>query len=150
MARSTNDTIPFSDFRKMIESGQIVSVELGDTYFTGYGPSYSSYGSSSAVYKTAAILTEDFLQLLDEKGVTYRATVKQNNFLLEILLNWIVPIAFFLIMWRLIFKRMGGGLGGGLFSAGQSRPAAVEEGQVKTRFTDVAGVAHSTKGMSAS
>ena len=140
MARSTNDTIPFSDFRQMVESGQIVSVELGDTYFTGYGPSYSSYSSSGAVYKTAAILTEDFLKLLDEKGVTYRATVKQNNFLLEILLNWIVPIAFFLIMWRLIFKRMGGGLGGGLFSAGQSRTAAVEEGQVKTRFTDVAGV----------
>ena len=140
MARSTNDTIPFSDFRQMVESGQIVSVELGDTYFTGYGPSYSSYSSSGAVYKTAAILTEDFLKLLDEKGVTYRATVKQNNFLLEILLNWIVPIAFFLIMWRLIFKRMGGGLGGGLFSAGQSRTAAVEEGQVKTRFSDVAGV----------
>ncbi len=140
MSRSTNDTIPFSDFRQMIESGQIVSVELGDTYFTGYGPSYSSYSSSGAVYKTAAILTEDFLKLLDEKGVTYRATVKQNNFLLEILINWIVPIAFFLIMWRLIFKRMGGGLGGGLFSAGQSRTAAVEEGQVKTRFSDVAGV----------
>ena len=115
-------------------------MELGDTYFTGYGPSYSSYSSSGAVYKTAAILTEDFLKLLDEKGVTYRATVKQNNFLLEILINWIVPIAFFLIMWRLIFKRMGGGLGGGLFSAGQSRTAAVEEGQVKTRFSDVAGV----------
>jgi len=140
MSRSTNDTIPFSDFRQMIESGQIVSVELGDTYFTGYGPSYSSYSSSSAVYKTAAILTEDFLKLLDEKGVTYCATVKQNNFLLEILINWIVPIAFFVIMWRLIFKKMGGGLGGGLFSAGQSRTAAVEEGQVKTRFSDVAGV----------
>ena len=140
MSRSTNDTIPFSDFRQMIENGQIVSVELGDTYFTGYGPSYSSYNTSSAVYKTAAILTEDFLNLLNEKGVTYRATVKQNNFLLEILINWIVPIAFFLIMWRLIFKKMGGGLGGGLFSAGQSRTAAVEEGQVKTRFSDVAGV----------
>ena len=74
MSRSTNDTIPFSDFRQMIESGQIVSVELGDTYFTGYGPSYSSYSSSGAVYKTAAILTEDFLKMLDEKGVTYRAT----------------------------------------------------------------------------
>ncbi|MCR4940819.1 MAG: ATP-dependent zinc metalloprotease FtsH [Treponemataceae bacterium] len=140
MSRSSNDTIPFSDFRNKIESGQIVSVELGDTYFTGYGPSYSSYSTSGAVYKTAAILTEDFLKLLDEKGVTYRATVKQNNFLLEIFLNWIIPIGFFLLMWRLIFKKMGGGLGGGLFSAGQNRSAAVEEGQVKTRFTDVAGV----------
>ena len=38
---------------------------------------------------------------------------------------------------------MGGGMGGGMgsiFSVGQSRAKAVEEGKVKTRFADVAGV----------
>ena len=35
---------------------------------------------------------------------------------------------------------MGGGLGGSIFSAGQAKTAAVEEGKVKTRFDDVAGV----------
>jgi cell division protease FtsH len=47
-------------------------------------------------------------------------------------------------MWRFLMKRMGGGgmggLGGSIFSAGQARSAAVEEGKVTTRFSDVAGV----------
>ena len=34
---------------------------------------------------------------------------------------------------------MGGGMGS-IFSVGQSRAKAVEEGKVKTRFADVAGV----------
>lgn len=149
LTKSNSDTIPFSTFRQMIENGQIDVVELSDTYFYGYNSatvmtdssSYSKVSSSSqSVYKTAAILTDDFLRLLDEKEVTYKAVVKQNNYLLEFILNWVLPMGVLLIIWRIIFKKMGGGLGGGLFSAGQSRSAAVEEGQVKTRFSDVAGV----------
>lgn len=148
VTKNNSDTIPFSTFRQMIEGGQIDVVELSDTYFYGYNSalsvSDSSYGrfssSSQSVYKTAAIYTEDFMRLLDQKGVTYKAVVKQNNYLLEFILNWILPMGLLLLVWRFIFKKMGGGLGGGLFSAGQSRSAAVEEGQVKTRFTDVAGV----------
>ena len=155
--RTKSDTIPFSEFRLLIENGQITTVELGDTYFMGYGPSYtttmspsdegikglfSSSSSSSSVptYKTTGILTEDFIQLLNDKKITYSAVARQNNVFLEFLLNWIIPIGFLLIMWRLIFKKMGGGLGGSIFSAGQSKASAVEEGQVPTRFKDVAGV----------
>ncbi|MBQ0167640.1 MAG: ATP-dependent zinc metalloprotease FtsH [Treponema sp.] len=150
MTKSSSDAIPFSTFRQMIENGQINVVELSDTYFYGYNSATSlsdsktlgrvTSSSSQSVYKTAAIYTEDFIHLLDEKGVTYKAVVKQNNYLLEFILNWILPMGLLLLVWRFIFKKMGGGLGGGLFSAGQSRSAAVEEGQVKTRFSDVAGV----------
>ncbi len=158
MGMSKSDaTIPFSEFKQLIENGSIVRVDLGQSYFIGYGAhadssQYSSgndifsvltKGMNSAVeYRTAAIYTEDFLRLLDEKKVVYRAVPKQNNFILEILLNWVVPFGLLFLMWRLLFKKMGGGMGGGmgLFSAGQSRNSAVEEGKVTTRFSDVAGV----------
>ncbi len=52
----------------------------------------------------------------------------------------ILPFALILLMWRFLFRRMGGGLGGSIFSAGQAKASAVEEGQVTTRFSDVAGV----------
>ena len=39
-----------------------------------------------------------------------------------------------------IFRKMGGGLGWSIFSAGNSRASAVEEGSIVTRFADVAGV----------
>ena len=153
VSRSGNDAISFSEFRNLIEKGEITNVELGDAYFFGYSDDYKSstlpeqnlfslFSSRKQVspYKTVAILTEDFLKFMDENNVNYRATARQNNFILELILNWVVPIGFFLIMWRLIFRKMGGGLGDGIFSAGSNRNAAIEEGQVKTRFSDVAGV----------
>ncbi|MGL4987029.1 MAG: ATP-dependent metallopeptidase FtsH/Yme1/Tma family protein, partial [Treponemataceae bacterium] len=149
-----DDTIEFSTFKKLIESGQITTVVLGQSYFIGYGPNAQisdapsrlspllAAQSNTAVYRTASILTEDFLKFLDEKNVSYKAQAKQNNFFIDFLLNSILPIALLLLVWRFIFKKMsgGGGLGGSIFSAGQSRASAVEEGKVKTRFSDVAGV----------
>lgn len=141
--------IAFSDFKTMVENGQIVSVELGDTYFTGYTSvaptvndmSFSLFSSqSNNSVKTAGILTEGFLDLLDEKGVTYKIVVKQNSFLLQLLMNLVIPVGFIFLMWFFFFRKMSGGLGGSIFTAGNSRASAVEEGTVTTRFNDVAGV----------
>ena len=148
-----DNLIDFSEFRSLIESGQIVKVEIGETYFTGYGPEnvigqsqggkfqlLRQTGNSAVQYKTAGLLTESFLNLLDEKGITYSVVAKQNNFFLQLLMNLIVPFGFIFLMWFFFFRKMGGGLGGSIFSAGQSRASAVDEGEVKTRFADVAGV----------
>ncbi|WP_428769623.1 ATP-dependent zinc metalloprotease FtsH [Treponema sp. HNW] len=150
-----NDTaIDFSEFKRLIQEGQIVRVELGETYFLGYGPESASRSekdftnlpsifltssSSGSTYKTVGILTEDFLALLDEKGIAYKMLKNQRSIILPLLFNLIIPLGILFLMYRFIFKRMGG-LGGSIFSAGQSRAAAVDEGKVTTRFSDVAGV----------
>ena len=152
MNNSKDDSIPFSEFKNLISDGTIKKVELGETYFLGYTEDSSSApmengivtslitSNRGTVYKTVGLLTENFLSFLDSTGVTYYATVTKPNYLLSFVLNWIIPIAFFMLIWRLLFKKMGGGIGGSIFSAGQSRASAVEEGKVSTRFTDVAGV----------
>jgi len=150
-----NDTsIDFSEFKRLIQGGQIVRVELGEPYFLGYGPEAASRSekdltnlpsiffttsSSGNTYKTVGILTEDFLALLDQKGVAYKMVKNQRSIILPLLFNLIIPLGILFLMYRLIFKRMGG-LGGSIFSAGQSRAAAVDEGKVTARFSDVAGV----------
>jgi cell division protease FtsH len=154
MAKPSN-IIEFSEFKQLIENGDIVSVDLGSDYFIGYGPSNgtpnttvgSSYlfstqnASSRTEYKTAAILTEDFLKFLDTKGVAYKAIVQHQNYLLNFLLTWILPFGLLFLLWRWMFKKMGsGGMGGSIFGAGSNKNVAVEEGKVTTRFTDVAGV----------
>ena len=152
MNNSKDDSIPFSEFKNLISDGTIKKVELGETYFLGYTEDSSSApmengivtslitSNRGTVYKTVGLLTENFLSFLDSTGVTYYATVTKPNYLLSFVLNWIIPIAFFMLIWRFLFKKMGGGIGGSIFSAGQSRASAVEEGKVSTRFTDVAGV----------
>ena len=150
--------IDYSEFKNKIESGEIVSVEIGETYFIGYGPAEISAVSSSqkgitlfnssmqknrTVYRTVGILMSNFIELLDEKGVDYKFVAKSNNYLLQLLMNLIVPFGLLLLIYFILFRRMGGGSGGGmgsLFGTGGSRTKAVEEGKVKTRFADVAGV----------
>ena len=149
-----DNLIPFSDFKAMIQNGQITSVDIGETYFTGYlgnaiveetTPSGLNLFSTPAAnagnsVRTAGILTESFLQLLDTAGVSYKVVAKQNGFLTQLLVNLIIPFGFIFLMWMLIFRKMGGGLGGSIFSAGSSKASAVEEGSIATRFADVAGV----------
>jgi cell division protease FtsH len=150
------DLIDFSEFRSLIENGQIVRVELGETYFTGYTQSAAgenqisrNFGfmksalsaGNSGVYKTSGILMESFISLLDEKNVEYKFVTRQNNYFIQLLLNLIIPFGFIFLMYFFIFRRMGGGMGGmGSILGGGGKSKAVDEGKVKTRFPDVAGV----------
>lgn len=163
VASKPENLISFSEFRQLIEDGKIVSVDLGENYFVGYGPklfvsdsstsensspvenmfSFGKNSSSRAQYKTSGVLMSSFIELLDRKGVNYRFLTKQNNYLLQLLMNLILPFGLIFLMYFFVFRKMGGGMGGGMgsiFSVGQSRAKAVEEGKVKTRFSDVAGV----------
>ena len=151
-----DNLIDYSEFRSKVESGEIVYVELGDNYFVGYA-SYSDSASPSSKgvqlfsvqnrsgkqYKTAAVLMQSFINLLDEKGVQYKFVAKQNNYFLQLIINLIIPFGLIFLMYFFIFRRMGGGSGGGMgsiFNVGASRAKVVEEGKIKTRFSDVAGV----------
>lgn len=149
------DLIDFSEFRNLIDQGQIVRVELGENYFTGY-TSHSAGASqpsrfgfmgmplgteSGGVYRTSGVLMEGFIEFLDEKGVDYKFVTRQNNYLIQLLLNLVIPFGFIFLMYFFIFRKMGGGIGGmGSILGGGGRSKAVDEGKVKTRFQDVAGV----------
>jgi cell division protease FtsH len=77
---------------------------------------------------------------MDANGVTYGASAREGSYLLNFLFTWVIPIFFFILIWRFMMRRMGGGLGGGVLSVGQNKAVIVAEGDVTTRFTDVAGV----------
>ena len=152
-----DNLIDFSDFKAKIENGEIKSVVISDNYFIGYGavsehvtgdngkglqifavPSQKS----AAQYKTAAVLTQSFLDFLEMNNIHYKFAAKQNNWFLQLLLNLIVPFGLIFLLYFFLFRKMGGGSGGmgSIFSVGNSRAKVVEEGKIKTRFSDVAGV----------
>lgn len=151
------NTIGYSDFKAKVENGQIVYVEIGESYFLGYGPEeipltekpskgislfQTATPKSRRVYKSVGVLMSNFIELLDEKGIEYRFIAKSNNYLIQLVLNLLIPFGVIFLMYFLIFRKMGGGTGGmgSLFGSGGGRNKAVEEGKVKTRFSDVAGV----------
>ncbi|MGP1587588.1 MAG: ATP-dependent zinc metalloprotease FtsH [Treponemataceae bacterium] len=153
--KNNASTIDFSTFKQYIEEGTIVQVVLGESYFIGYTKKVADDNSYENVkglvkkgnekvpaFKTSAIWTEDFIKFLDEQKISYRTQPKQNGILMQILFNFVLPFGFLILIWSFFFRKMGGGMGsmGSIFGAGQSKNAAVDEGKVKTRFSDVAGV----------
>lgn len=150
-------TIPYSEFRQLIENGQIVRVDVADDYLIGYGEEAASYENNSSrnrlfsrnndadsnrpIYRTQSVLMQSLINLLDEKGVEYKFVEKQNNYI-PYILSWLIPLAFIFVMYYFIFKKFGGGIGGmgSVFGAGSGKSKAIDEGKVKTRFSDVAGV----------
>jgi cell division protease FtsH len=147
-----NPTIDFSEFKAKIAAGEIKRVEMTDSYYTGYTTSQarrepqpnplirSPYARSpEAVYRTVPLYDENFIKLMDEKGVAYYAVSREGSAVLNIIFSWILPIAFFIFIWRFLMKRLGN-MGGNVISVGQNRAVIVAEGDIKTRFADVAGV----------
>jgi cell division protease FtsH len=146
-----NPTIDFSEFKARIASGEIKRIELTDSYFTGYTtltpqrePRRTTFRSPympppEPVYRTVPINDEEFIKLMDENGVAYYAVSREGSTILNIIFSWVLPIAFFLFIWRFLLKRLGN-MGGNVLSIGQNRAVIVAEGDIATRFNDVAGV----------
>jgi cell division protease FtsH len=147
-----NPPIDFSEFRARVSSGEIRRVELSDAYFTGYTNLERRDSSRSAitravvstqqnVYRTVAIhdFSGEFLRFMDEMNVAYGAVSRQGSAVVNFILSWVVPIAFFILIWRFVIQRIGN-MGSNVLSVGQNRAVIVAEGDVSTRFGDVAGV----------
>jgi len=151
-----NPAIDFSEFKARISSGEIKRVEMTDAYFTGYtnvsgqssrnnrggsvtapGRAYST--SQERVYRTVSIYDPEFIKLLDEKKVAYGAPPREGNAILNFIFTWVLPIGFFILVWRFVIKRIGN-MGNNVLSVGQNRAVIVAEGDIVTRFSDVAGV----------
>ncbi len=156
-SQKTEPELDFSDFKKLVEIGTIVEVDITEYYFIGYDKVseqtnnetvYSIFNqdrnSKRTVYKTVGhpYAIEDFVKFLDEHNVKYKYVRPQQNIFTQILLQMILPIAIFCFIYFLFFRKIGGGMGGmgSIFGNGGSRVKSVEEGKVKTRFSDVAGV----------
>jgi len=147
-----NPAIEFSEFKARIASGEIRRVELTDSYFTGFTSlnkressrsatktAYETSNQQGRVYRTVSIYDESFIKFLDDNNVVYGAVSREGNAVIGFLLSWVLPIAFFLIILRFVSKRISS-MGGGVLSVGQNRAVIVAEGDITTRFSDVAGV----------
>ncbi len=154
-SHNSDNLIDFSLFRAKIEANEIDTVIMGDTYYIGYKESgtdnvdmekpFSLFSFTSAPstteYRTVGVQTDEFINFLNEKGVTYSREVRQSGFWLQLLIS-LLPVLILVGLYVFMFRKMGSGMTGmgSLFGNGGGKSKAVDEGKVKTRFADVAGV----------
>jgi cell division protease FtsH len=130
------ETIPFSQFEQLVAQGKVSEVAIGQTTIQGELKEKLASGKTEFVTER---VDPDIAGKLEAKGVV--VTGVPSGGLIETLLSWIAPAAFFVLIWMFLMRRMGGQQGfGGLMSIGKSRAKVYVEKDTKVSFADVAGV----------
>ncbi len=103
----------------------------------------TAFADSEISYTTTPWEDEELISLMEEHGVTYGPNqVQETSYFMSLLENYILPIAIMvlamLLIYRFVFRRMGGGLGG-IGGVGKSNAKVYVEKKTGVTFKDVAG-----------
>ena len=129
--------VGYSDFLKMVDSKQVSEVSMDENGEQLIFIAKSKDGQEG-IYKTAVFPDNSLRQRLEDAGVSFSAQIPtQNNPLISFLISWVIPIALFWALGRILSRRMMGGMNA--LSFGKSGAKIVASESTGVTFEDVAG-----------
>lgn len=135
---SSNKSIAYSELKKLINSGRIEYVGIGNTQIRALS---KSDGIQKVTYTARRVVPDETLIPELEKNSIAYGGINEENILSDILFGWVLPIFIFFAIWMFLVKRMqksmGGGSGGILGIGSSKRMINSEKPNVK--FDDMAG-----------
>jgi cell division protease FtsH len=146
---SSRDDHRYDEFRQWVRDGRVKDVTVSGEEIRGIlvpegggtQAGQEGEGKPEGVPFTVVRIQDgedDLVAFLEENGIEYRG-VKDSSSWLPLILYGLLPIVLIIWMWRVMFRRMGGGASGAL-SFGKSKSKIHGEQDVKVNFGDVAGV----------
>jgi cell division protease FtsH len=130
--KGTEDVIPYSEFKESLRAGRIK--ELTITLETISGEWTTEKGTRK--FQTIRVEDPDLVKDLESHKVKY--TGKVDSKWVTNILSWIIPLIFFILIWRFLFSRIGPETS--VMSFGKSRAKIFAEKDKKVTFADVAGI----------
>jgi cell division protease FtsH len=128
-------TIPYSEFRELLDKDAVKDLVVGPTRITGaYVP--TKEGEPEKHFTTVRV-DGQIADELTKRNIKFSGQPEPGLF--ETLLSWLLPSAGFILIWMFLFRPMMSGQGG-LMGIGRSRAKIYAEPEVKVTFADVAGV----------
>ncbi len=134
MVQQQRVPIPYSQFKQLVQQGSVKNVVIEANRITG---EITQGDLANRRFVAVRVEDPDLVRLLDERGIAY--TGRLENRILEAILSWLLPMAFFILFWGFLIRRMGGGPQG-VLSVGKARVKIYAEKQVGITFDDVAGI----------
>ncbi len=140
--------VDYSSFITMTENQEIDKVEVQQDQerilFTKKG--------SGQTYKTAIMNDSQLVDRLHKSGATFTAEINEPmNPFFRFIMNWIFPIAIFMMIGRWMNRRMmsnaGGGGGSMPFGLGKSNAKVYAQATNGIKFADVAGEEEAKEGL---
>ena len=127
------ETLPYSQFREWVKSGQVIECTFSGEFIHGR----AQVNDQEISFRTAFIDDPELIGLLEEHQVEFTRRPSNNWF--TQLLSWILPALIFVGIWLFIARRLSGGTGG-LMSIGKSKAKVYMERGTGITFDDVAGI----------
>jgi cell division protease FtsH len=136
--QTKHKNIAYSELKKLISSGKIEYVGIGNTNVKAVS---KSNGLEVTTYTARRVVPDETLiPTLEKNGIAYGG-VNEENVLADILFGWILPIFIFFAIWMFLAKRMSksmGGGSGGILGIGSSKKMINSE-KPNVKFADMAG-----------
>jgi len=139
MASNVN-SVSYSEFKELVAAKKINTVVVSSQLLRGYEKTNGQAPPSGPiqVYSTPRVEDPGLIPFLESNRVEIVAEI-ENTFW-RTLLAWMIPIALFLGLWYVIFKRFNQqSMGGGYMTLGKSKAKIVVQRDVGVTFDDVAG-----------
>ena len=140
MTRNMTSEIPYSEFIKMLEEGEVESVVLKSDTLTITPKTQNSMTGTTEIYTTLMEDESELTQRLEEAGVDkyYKEPPDMTSSIIYSLLSIVLPVLIMVGLLSWLFRRMnkGGGMMGGV---GKSKAKAYVQKETGVTFKDVAG-----------
>ena len=130
--------ISYSEFKELVRDGRIESCQITSSLIKGTLKVEDYRSEKKKTFVTARVDDPELVKELEAQGVKFSGNY-ENTWLQQFLFAWIIPIGIFFLIWRFVFKRMGGPTGS-IMSFGKSKGKIYAQEDLKFSFDDVAGI----------
>ncbi|MGR8933369.1 MAG: ATP-dependent zinc metalloprotease FtsH [Gammaproteobacteria bacterium] len=130
------DEIPYSTFLTLVKENKVDKAVVTQRYISGTLKPEDTQKKPKH-FVTVPLWDENLTKTLEEHDVEYIVR-SGENWLSNILFNWIIPIFIFVLIWAWVMRRMGGGPGRSFLNLG-NKLRIQQETLPKITFDDVAG-----------
>ena len=137
----TKKEISYNEFIAMLDKGDVKEVVFDDNKIL-ITPKDQKSPYLKVTYWTTDIKDPDIVTELKTtyNGVEFKgAQASASGAILDFILTWILPLAFFWFLFSMLMRRSGGSGGGGIFGVGKSNAKVYVQKDTGVTFTDVAG-----------
>lgn len=133
-----NVDITYSKFLNMVENKEISEIVISSDNLI-ITPKQGTEYAGKTLY-TPNIKNDKLIDELVASGdIEFVGQNPTQSVLMNYVMSLIVPIALLFLMWKFVFSRMAGKMGGGMSSIGKSNAKIYVEDDIKVTFKDVAG-----------
>ena len=129
-------TIPYSEFQQYLQKNEVTEAVVSDNYIRGKLTTLDPDTNKPKIFITTIPKNNELAKQLVEHKVKFIAR-QENNWLNNILFNWIIPFGLIFLLWGWLAKRMGN-MSQGFLNIGNKVHIHAENG-INVTFEDVAG-----------